>query len=29
MAFRESSFQYNAVNQASPTRYTIGLMQIH
>lgn len=29
IAFRESSFQHNAVNQASPTRYTIGIMQIH
>ncbi|MEQ4672471.1 transglycosylase SLT domain-containing protein [Providencia manganoxydans] len=29
VAFRESSFQPNAINQASPTRYAIGLMQIH
>lgn len=29
IAFRESSFQPNAINQASPTRYAIGLMQIH
>ncbi|MEX9790784.1 transglycosylase SLT domain-containing protein [Providencia rettgeri] len=29
VAFRQSSFQPNAINQASPTRYAIGLMQIH
>lgn len=29
VAFRESSFQPNAINQTSPTRYAIGLMQIH
>ncbi|MEX6233815.1 MULTISPECIES: lytic transglycosylase domain-containing protein [Providencia] len=29
VAFRESSFQPNAINQASSTRYAIGLMQIH
>lgn len=29
VAFRESSFQPNAINQASPTRYAIGLMEIH
>lgn len=29
VAFRERSFQPNAINQASPTRYAIGLMQIH
>ncbi|MBC5792322.1 transglycosylase-like protein with SLT domain [Providencia alcalifaciens] len=29
VAFRESSFNPNAINQASSTRYAIGLMQIH
>ncbi|WP_409372371.1 transglycosylase SLT domain-containing protein [Providencia alcalifaciens] len=29
VAFRESSFQPNAINQASTTRYAFGSMQIH
>ncbi|MFP4817609.1 transglycosylase SLT domain-containing protein [Providencia hangzhouensis] len=28
-SFRESSFQPNAINDVQPTRYAIGLMQIH
>ncbi|HHR5913990.1 TPA: transglycosylase SLT domain-containing protein [Providencia alcalifaciens] len=29
VAFRKRSFQPNAINQASTTRYAFGLMQIH